>query len=126
MNTPLLHTSASHMPKAWRAVIATVRGDGAAETCVQLIAEAAARRRIDPNGWTLHHANCAIDILSGLPRSETRCRRLRGLARRLAAAEHRRHAEAARARRAAELARRPKQLEIEFPPPRRNSNYSGA
>jgi hypothetical protein len=87
MSTELLPVAASHMPKAWREAISKARENGLHETVVQLIAEAAARRMIDANGWHQAHASVAIDLLEPLPRSATRLRRLRGLLSRIVRAE---------------------------------------
>lgn len=87
MSADLLPVAASHMPKAWREAIAEARENGLQETVVQLIAEAAARRMIDANGWHQAHASVAIDLLEPLPRSATRTRRLRGLLSRIVRAE---------------------------------------
>ena len=97
MSTHLINVPASPMPQSWREAIAAARKKHSCEMAV----------------------HDATTILNGLARTETRMRRLRGLARRLAAAKRVQEIEAAKEKRRAAEAARPKQQSFDFeaPPP---------
>ena len=105
---------------AWRAALASVRERQRPDAVLQLIWDA--RQTLSDEQHRLHYpaelTREAIALLTGLPRTGTRLRRLRGHLRRLTAAERAKAAaekeKAAEARREAELA---EYLSPEFAPP---------
>ncbi len=86
MSDTLIKVRATPLPLEWKVAIKRARKDGTPETVIALILAAAKRGKISgdgPDGWHREHVKAAVDLLAGMPRSETRSRRLRGLLRRL-------------------------------------------
>lgn len=82
------------LPKAWKEALSTARAQQP-DTCILLIHKATAT--IHDTDWLPEQATAAASIIDGLPRAKARTRRLRGLAKRLAAARRRKQLDAQKA-----------------------------